>query len=151
LQEVSAVPRGVLHALELANEDLQKWCGGLSDAELNSRPAGLPPVAFHLRHIARSLDRLLTYAEDRALSPEQVAALKGEMEIGATRAELFAELESALEESAKRVLELAKANLEERRVVGKKALPTTVAACWCMSRIIRNDTWDKRSQRLRLF
>jgi hypothetical protein len=60
LQEVSAVPRGVLHALELANEDLQKWCGGLSDAELNSRPAGLPPVAFHLRHIARSLDRLLT-------------------------------------------------------------------------------------------
>ena len=28
-------------------------------------PAVLPPVAFHLRHIARSLDRLLTYAEGK--------------------------------------------------------------------------------------
>ena len=126
LQEVRAVPRGVLHALELASEDLQKWCGGLSHAELNSRPAGLAPVAFHLRHIARSLDRLLTYAEGRALSQEQLAELKSEMEADATREELFAELEAALEESAKRVRELASVDEEERRTVGKKELPTTV-------------------------
>jgi len=31
---------------------------------------GLPEVAFHLRHIARSLDRLLTYAEGRGLGDE---------------------------------------------------------------------------------
>ena len=66
LNEVSAVCRGVLHALELAKEDVTKWCGGLTDAELNERPLGLPSVAFQMRHTARSLDRLLTVCSFRA-------------------------------------------------------------------------------------
>ena len=74
--QVPAVPRAVLHALELAHEDMEKWCSALADDELNARPASLPPVAFHLRHIARSLDRLLTYAEGRSLSETQLATLK---------------------------------------------------------------------------
>ena len=79
LTEVPAAPRALLHALELAREDLQKWCGSLTDEAFNARPASLPPVAFHLRHIARSLDRLLTYAEGRALTREQLSALREEM------------------------------------------------------------------------
>jgi hypothetical protein len=38
--DVPAVLRSVLRALQLAEEDLQKWCGNLSDAEVNVRPAG---------------------------------------------------------------------------------------------------------------
>src|ERR1700760_2528367 len=91
LTDVGAIPRGVLHALELAQEDVAKWCGGLSDAEINERPLGLPPIAFQLRHIARSLDRLLTYAEGEQLSSEQIAALKSEMEEGANRDAVLAE------------------------------------------------------------
>ena len=68
LAEVPAVQRAVLHALELAKEDLERWCDGLSDEELHARPGGIAPVAFHLRHIARSMDRLLTYAEGNQLS-----------------------------------------------------------------------------------
>ena len=82
--DVHAVPRAVLHALELAHEDLEKWCGPLTDQQLNARHAGLAPVAFHLRHIARSLDRLLTYAEGRALTQDQLARLKTEMEPATT-------------------------------------------------------------------
>ena len=37
LTELPAVHRAVVHALELAREDLDKWCGDLSDAELNER------------------------------------------------------------------------------------------------------------------
>ena len=106
LTEVPAVARGVLHALELAREDLEKWCGGLTEVEWNARPAGLPSIAFQVRHIARSLDRLLTYAEGSALTGRQLAELKGELEPEATRDNVFAELAAAL--------------------VGKKALPTTV-------------------------
>src|SRR5580700_9602016 len=73
--ELHAVPRAVVHALELAGDDLARWCDGLTEEELNARPAGLAPVAFHLRHIARSIDRLLTYAEGRALEERQLAAL----------------------------------------------------------------------------
>ena len=39
---------------------------------MNARPYGLAPVAFHLRHIARSLDRLLTLLE-----PAIILALSG--------------------------------------------------------------------------
>jgi uncharacterized damage-inducible protein DinB len=122
---VAAVPRAVLHALELAGEDLRKWCGSLTDAELNARPANLPPVAFHLRHIAGSLDRLLTYAEGGSLTQEQLFALKDEMQPAATREGLFAELASALTRSAQRVGAFALIDLEQPRTVGKKALPTT--------------------------
>src|ERR1700731_1487828 len=84
LTEVSAVQRAVMHALVLAQEDLEVWCGGVSDAELNARPAGLAPIAFHFRHIARSVDRLRTYAEGGQLDSEQIAAMKTEMDPGAT-------------------------------------------------------------------
>src|SRR5579863_9237624 len=94
--DVPAVGRAVLHALQLAEEDLRKWCGNLSDSEVNARPAGVAPVAFHMRHVARSLDRLLSYAEGRSLSNEQLLRLRAELDPGATRAELFAELDAAL-------------------------------------------------------
>jgi uncharacterized damage-inducible protein DinB len=126
LTDVPAVARGVLHALQLAREDLEKWCGGLSDEELNARPAGLPSIAFQLRHIARSVDRLLSYAEGGGLTEQQVAELSGELEPGATRDTLFAELAAVLARSAGRVRRLATTDLEEPRTVGKKELPTTV-------------------------
>jgi len=127
LQEVPPVQRAVVHALELAQEDLQRWCGGLSDEQVDARPGGLPPVAFHLRHIARSLDRLLTYAEGRDLSERELAALKAEMDPGATRDALFSELNSALANSMNRVRAFDTSMFEQIRTVGRKQLPTTVA------------------------
>ena len=124
--DVSAAPRAVLHALELAAEDIEKWCGDLSDEELNGRPHGLAPVAFHLRHIARSIDRLLTYAEGRELNAAQVTALKSEMADGATHAELFEELKQGLESGSLRVRAIRASGLDAFRSVGKKQLPTSV-------------------------
>ena len=126
LSEVPAVARAVLHALQLAEEDLEKWCGTLSEAELFARPLGLPAVAFHLRHIARSLDRLLTYAEGHQLNDMQLAALRSEPDGSGTRDEISAELRSALARSAERVQALDVTQLESPRAVGKKSLPSTL-------------------------
>jgi len=126
LTDVPAAQRAVLHALELAKEDLEKWCGNLSDTELNARPGNIAPVAFHVRHIARSIDRLLTYAEGKELSQAQMDALRSELASGAGRDELFAELAGALEEGASRVRAFDATQLEESRAVGKKRLPATL-------------------------
>ena len=126
LSDVPAVQRAVLHALELAREDLTEWCRDLSDAEMNARPANLASIAFHIRHISRSIDRLLTYAEGKELGEAQMDALRSELDLGAGRDELFAELAGALEEGASRVRAFRASQLEESRVVGKKQLPTTV-------------------------
>lgn len=127
LTEIPAMQRAVVHALQLAEEDLRRWCGSLSDEQLNARPGGLPAVAFHLRHIARSLDRLLTYAEGRDLNAEQVEAMKAEQDPGAAREALFSELNSALAQSAVRIQAFDAGTLEQKRIVGRKQLPTTVA------------------------
>ena len=68
--DVPAVSRAVLHALDLALEDITKWVAGLTDAEVHAQPLGLPSVSFHLKHIARSVDRILTYAEGGQLTAE---------------------------------------------------------------------------------
>jgi len=115
-----------LHALQLAQEDLEKWCGALSDQEWFARPLGLPPLAFHLRHIARSLDRLLTYAEGSQLSDAQLTALRGEQEECGSRDKVLAELRSSFARSAERVRALDLTQLEAQRGVGKKNLPSTL-------------------------
>jgi len=127
--DVPAAGRAVLHALELALDDLTKWTAGLTDAEVHASPLGLTPIAFHLRHIAGSVDRILTYAEGEQLSPEQLAALKAEsVDEGKQEslAELLAAVEVAFSDAAERVRVLATANLDTPRAVGRKQLPTSI-------------------------
>jgi len=126
-QEVPPVQRAVLHALQSADEDLKRWCGGLTHEQISARPFGLPSVAFQLRHIARSLDRLLTYAEGRSLTDEQLVALKMESDSGERREDLFSELASAICQSTARIRAVEVNEFDEGRRVGKKGLPTTVA------------------------
>lgn len=127
LLDVPAVQRAALHALELSREDLLRWCSSLRPEEVNARPAELPSVAFHLRHIARRLDRLLTYAEGHELQPDQLAALAAEHDPAQTVSLLLGELESALDKSGSRIRSLDPAAFGEIRFVGKKRLPATLA------------------------
>lgn len=124
--EVPPIARGVLHALELASEDLHRWCGALSSEQLHATPEGLTSVAFHLRHIAGSLDRLLTYAEGSALSDFQLQALKLESEPKGVTRELLEELDRAISCGCERVRVLASQDYSSPRAVGKKQLPTTL-------------------------
>jgi hypothetical protein len=126
MTEVPTVARAVLHALELGREDVNRWCESLSEADLYARPFDLAPIAFHLRHIARSLDRLLAYAEGHQLTESQITALRGEMAIGANREALFVEFNQGLQLAEQRVRSLAAGDLDQHRGVGKKQLPTSV-------------------------
>jgi uncharacterized damage-inducible protein DinB len=142
--DVPAAGRAVLHALELSLDDLTKWTAGLTDAEVHAQPLGLTSIAFHLRHIARSVDRILTYAEGGQLSAEQLAALNTEKagteqtsaeqdgaEQGAegkqeSLAALLAEVEVSFSDAADRIRVLATADLNTPRFVGRKQLPTSI-------------------------
>jgi uncharacterized damage-inducible protein DinB len=124
--EVPAVGRAVLHAFDLALDDLTKWTEGLTDAEVHTKPLGLPSVAFHLRHIARSIDRLLTYAEGGELTADQLAMLKSEQTGDESLAELLGEVEASFSNAEARVRTLATADLNLFRGVGRKQLPTSI-------------------------
>jgi uncharacterized damage-inducible protein DinB len=124
--DIDAVRRGVIHALELAAEDVTRWCEGLTGDEMQARPFGLPPVGFHLRHIARSLDRLLTYAEGQQLSSRQMHALKSEMDEKVDREKVLIEFAKGIEVAVDRILAVSPDSYKEVREVGRKKLPTTV-------------------------
>jgi uncharacterized damage-inducible protein DinB len=126
LTDIPAVPRAVIHALELAREDISRWCSGLTDAQLNAQPSGIAPVAFHIRHVVRSIDRLLTYAEGNRLSSAQFAALKTELDPGAEHDPLFAEFNEGINRAIVRIRSIDASRLEEARNVGRRELPTTV-------------------------
>lgn len=126
LPDVDPSVAPVLRAFEQAREDLARHTEGLSPAHLWARPYGLGPAGFHLRHIAGSVDRLLTYAQGRQLSAAQLAATRTEMEPGAGREELLAAIEKAFANAEAVLRSIDPATLAEPREVGRKRLPTTL-------------------------
>src|SRR5262249_59783226 len=93
---VSPLVAPVLYAFAQAREDLEQHTAGLTAQQIWARPFGLAPVGFQLRHIAGSVDRLMTYLSGKPLDEAQVAALRSEMEPGESREELLAGVNRAL-------------------------------------------------------
>jgi uncharacterized damage-inducible protein DinB len=124
--DLPAVGRAVVHALELALDDLHKWTAGLSEAQIHAAPLGLTPIATQLRHIAGSIDRILTYAEGRRLSDEQLALQKTEEAGSQPLAELLSAVEASIAGAFTRIRALAAHDLEQPRAVGRKQLPTSL-------------------------
>ena len=117
----------ILFAFQQAREDLARYAGTLTPEQIWARPHGFGSVGFHIRHIAGSTGRLMTYLEGRELSPAQLDELRGEaepLEIGA--GELLDVLGSALADAERVVRAIDPASLAEPRTVGRKRLPTTV-------------------------
>ena len=123
--EIAPVQRAVVHALELAGEDVRRWCFPLSAQEIDAEIFGLPSVGFQVRHMARSLDRLLTYAEGLQLSEAQRDALASER---SAVGDLQREFETALAGSIGRVRAFSPAQFGQVRGVGREKLPTTVVS-----------------------
>src|SRR5579862_6318016 len=108
----------ILYSFQQAREDLAHWTAGLTTAQLWARPHGFGPVGYHLRHIAGSVERLMTYVQGRELSPEQFAAIARQMDPGATLDELMAELTRSLDAAESVVRALDPATLTAPRTVG---------------------------------
>jgi hypothetical protein len=110
-----------------AREDLGHWTGGLSDVQIWSRPHGIAPVGFQLRHIAGSVERLTTYLRGEQLTSQQLEAARNEMGPGPGWAALLEMVTRSLHDSEQVIRALDPATLTNPRAVGRKQLPTTVA------------------------
>ncbi len=116
----------LLYAFEQARENLALHTTGLTTNQIWATPHSLGSVGFHIRHIAGSTDRLITYLEGKQLSEAQLAALQSEHQPRASLDELLAVLHSSFQHAEAVVRALSPAMLIEPREVGRKRLPTTV-------------------------
>lgn len=117
------------HALVQASEEIGRVVASLPVRELWAKPGGAASAGFHLRHVAGSIDRLLTYARGEALTPQQFEALRAE---GAPSSP--PEDAEALARTAQRAIDQALATIRGTpredlllpRGVGRAQRPTTV-------------------------
>jgi hypothetical protein len=75
LDGIDPVLMPAAHALVQAGEDLQQAASDLTVEQLWVTPGGAASPGFHLRHIAGSIDRLLTYARGEQLNEAQRQAI----------------------------------------------------------------------------
>jgi uncharacterized damage-inducible protein DinB len=116
----------ILYSFQQAREDLARFTEGLAATQIWATPHSFGSVGFHLRHIAGSTDRLMSYLEGRPLSDAQMDFLKHEHDSGASREELLDAMNAVFERAESVVRALDPSRIEEAREIGRKKLPTTV-------------------------
>jgi uncharacterized damage-inducible protein DinB len=117
----------VAHALLQARDEARELMLDFPDDLLWSRPAGVAPIGFHLRHIAGVVDRLFTYARGESLTPEQREQLTSEGFARGTRGEdLVLSLDRQVDRALDQLRGTDEQSLAHVRGVGRKQLPSTV-------------------------
>ncbi len=115
------------HMLKQSARELESASTGLSQQQLWATPGGAASIGFHLRHIAGSTDRLLTYAAGLPLSDAQREALAVEMKPdNASQTELLALVDGAIERALAALRAVRRESLFEERLVGRARLASSV-------------------------
>ena len=129
LPGISPLLMPAAHCLLQCREEITAAASSLTTEQIWARPGGVASVGFHLRHIAASLDRLLTYARGHQLDRSQLATLRAEREPGdppADAASLIATTQAAIDSAVGVLRATADSELFEARSVGRAGLPSNV-------------------------
>jgi uncharacterized damage-inducible protein DinB len=117
----------VVHSLLQVREELEAAVPALSRDQLWAARAGPATIGFHLKHLAGSLDRLLTYARGESLTAAQLALLDDEERVGGEDAtQLLHRAVVQIDRAVTQAIATPLARLDEPRAVGRAALPSTV-------------------------
>jgi len=127
LENFSLVKMPAAHALAQARYEIEN-APELNSEELTARPNNASSAAFHLKHIAGSIDRLLTYARDENLSEKQFEFLKLETSENADLnfENLQSEAVKAIDDALEFLKNIPEENLFDTRFVGREKLPSNV-------------------------
>ncbi len=126
IEGVDTLLAPLLYSFEQTRQELAAHMIGLAPVDVWSRPFGMTPIGFHIRHIGGAADRLATYLRGEQLSEEQMARLKSESQPDAAVEQLLSELHADLARVEAYVRDLDPDTLRDPRGVGRKMLPTTV-------------------------
>jgi uncharacterized damage-inducible protein DinB len=128
---IPAILQPIAHILFQVRESVDEIVEPLTEQEWNARPAGVASAAFHVRHIAGVIDRLLTYARGNALTTEQLAAIRSEGQelLSADVAPVLRALSARVDAAVAELRTIDVTTLSSFRGVGRAQLPSTVIGC----------------------
>ena len=116
----------VFYTFTQVREELAHYTEGLTTEQVWRQAKSLPTLGFHLRHIAGSVDRLMSYLMEAEISPEQIVYLKSEGEPGASLDELLAGVDAAFAKAESQLRTIKADDIHAPRYIGRKRLPTSV-------------------------
>lgn len=127
LLDVPAFLQPVAHALLQVQKEIAELMTEFPDERLWETPANTASPAFHLQHITGVLDRLFTYADEKALTDEQLAHLsaEGKKNECITVKLLLKNLDQQIENAISFLKQTDENTLTQIRYVGRKMIPST--------------------------
>lgn len=129
LPDMPPLVQPIAHALMQARDEVRSLMVNFPEALLWERPANVAAVGFHLQHLTGVLDRLFTYARQKSLSAEQLAALALEGKPDANElsvTELVEKFDQQVEKALSELRLVDEKTLTDVRGVGRAQLPSTV-------------------------
>jgi uncharacterized damage-inducible protein DinB len=128
IKGIPALLQPAAHALSQSRLELAQYTSNFPDNILWERPSGCASVAFHIQHITGVLDRIMTYAQDKALSEEQFQYLKqeGQPNPNISVSDLVRNFDQKVDEALELFKQIPESELTKARTVGRKKLPSTV-------------------------
>ena len=121
-------------ALVQAREEIEQAAAGLTREQLWDGPGGAASIGYHLRHLAGSTGRLLTYAGGEQLSAAQLASLEAEKASprdDETVALLVAAATQAIDRALAELRAIDPAQMHAPRTVGRARIPVTLYVLLC--------------------
>jgi hypothetical protein len=125
LPGIDPVIAHLLRAAQHLREDVEKAAQGLTTQQVWARPLGGNSAGFHLKHLAGSTDRLLTYLAGQTLSPEQLEHLREEGTGTENADELIAAVHQTLDRYEEAVKAIQPPEFAAIRRVGRAQLEVT--------------------------
>lgn len=122
----------VAHALLQSVEDVEREMENFSPDLVWEKPGGVASVGFHLKHMRGVVERLFTYARGASLNEQQLSYLKEEA-VAVDNDSIHVLVDRFKRQVGEAVGELKAADvsrLTDRRVVGRKQIPSTVIGLW---------------------
>ena len=123
INDLDPLRAGVIYSFRHAKRDIAEWIADVPEEELQMQYGNLASVAFHVRHISASVDRLVTYATGNQLSETQLEELRQEEGRAATRSGLLAELETALTKAEATIRSFDLSAYSDIREIGRRRVP----------------------------
>ena len=126
---IAALLQPAAHAFVMSLEDCDTAAAELTVDELWTSPGGAASVGYHLRHLAGSTDRLLTYARGSSLSEAQRAVLAAEAantRPRPTAAQLLDAWRAGVGAALTQLGATPESALTEARAIGRAQLPSTL-------------------------
>ena len=142
LTDVPAVIRAVVHALELAREDAERWCGGLTGVEVNARPAGLPSIALSVAAHHRKRGPAADLCRGTRTEPGANGGAAAKRS-GAMAHVLLREFGKAMEAASQRVLRSLERIWSRSDSWAAGGCRLLSVGCWCTLPNTRSGTSDR--------